>query len=95
MSDMPKFKLTTVPVATPAALGSTRLMAVTLVGGSAASSVEFKDAATDTGTVVYSINVPIATTLHVCLEEVGGIAFTTNIFCKPAGTGALVYAWSA
>lgn len=95
MSDIPHFIRTTVPVASPAALGSKRLMAVTLVGGSANSSVDFKDAATDTGTVLFSLNTLAATTTHICLEEVGGIAFSTDIFCKPAGTGAIVYAWTA
>lgn len=93
--DMPKYKLTTVPVATPAALGSTRLIAVSLYGGSAASSVEFKDAATDTGTVLFSLDIPIGTSIFVNFECLGGIAFETNIFCKPAGAGAIVYAWHA
>ena len=95
MSDMPQYKLTTVPVATPAALGSTRLIAFSLYGGSAASSVEFKDAATDTGTVLFSAVIPIGTSLFINLSELGGIAFSTNIFCKPAGAGAIVYAWHA
>ena len=95
MSDLPLYNPTTVPASTPAALGSTRLMHVVLVGGSANSLVEFKDAATDTGTVKFSVNALANTSIVVNLEEVGGVAFSTDIFCKPAGTGAIVYAWTA
>jgi len=95
MSDLPRFIRTTVPVASPGALGSKRLMAVVLVGGSANSSVDFKDASTDTGTVLFSCNTLAATTTSICFEDVGGIAFSTDIYCKPSGTGAIVYAWTA
>jgi len=95
MTSTPQFKTQTVPAATPAALSSTpcRLMAVYLYGGSAASSVEFKNAATDTGTVLFSMDTVANQGHWVNLEELGGIPFSTACFCKPAGTGAIVYAW--
>jgi len=95
MSSMSKYNLQTVPVATPARLGAkpVKLMGFYLYGGSAASSVEFKNAATDTGDVLFSADTIIAQGQFVCLEEFGGITFNVGCFCKPAGTGAIVYAW--
>ena len=95
MSGLPAFKLDTVPATTPAALGTGArvLKAVYLYGGSAASSVEFKNAATDTGTVLFSMDCAAAIGQFVDLTELGGIAFSVGCFCKPAGTGAIVYAW--
>ena len=93
---LPMFATQTVPAATPAKVGSTgpkQLMKVVLFGGSAATSVEFKNAATDTGTVLLSLNTPIGTTFEVSFEDVGGLMFPTAMFCKPAGTGGICYVW--
>jgi hypothetical protein len=95
MADMPKYKLTTVTTASPASLASNRLIAFVVVGGSDASGVEFKNAVTDTGTVLMSAKTAAATTYDVCFDDLGGVAFSTGIFCKPSGTGAIVYAWTA
>jgi hypothetical protein len=85
-----------VPAATPAQVGATgarRLMGVILFGGSADSQVEFKNAATDTGTVLLSLNCLAKTSTGVDLSSLGGLSFSTAIFCKPAGTGAICYVW--
>jgi uncharacterized membrane protein YgdD (TMEM256/DUF423 family) len=94
-SGLAQYNLQAVPVATAARLGAraTRLMAVYLYAGSAASSVEFKNAATDTGTVLFSMDTLTASGQFVDLTPLGGIAFDVGCFCKPAGTVALVYAW--
>lgn len=88
--------LQAVPVATAAALGSgpVILRGFYLYGGSANSSVEFKNAATDTGTVLFSADVLIASGQFIDLTMInGGIPFSVGCFCKPAGAGAIVYAW--
>lgn len=93
---MQRFKLQTVPVASAAVLApaqKTTLMGVLLYGGSANSSVEFKNAATDTGTVLFSVDVLANDSKWVDLSELGGIEFSTACFCKPAGTAAIVYAF--
>lgn len=89
------FNIQMVPVATAARLGAkpVTLMAVYLYGGSAASSVEFKNAATDTGTVLFSMDTPAAEGQYVDLSTLGGITFDVGCFVKPAGTASLVYCW--
>lgn len=90
-----KYELQAVPVASPARLGAkpVTLMGFYLYGGSAASSVEFKNAATDTGTVLFSADTIIADGRFIDLSEMGGITFSVGCFCKPAGAGAIVYAF--
>ena len=92
---MSNYVLQTVPVASAARLGAkpVKLMGFYLYGGSANSSVEFKNAATDTGTVLFSADTLIASGQFVDLTEFGGITFDVGCFCKPAGAGSIVYAW--
>jgi hypothetical protein len=54
---------------------------------------EFKNAATDTGTVLLTVTGLTNTTVDVDLTAVGGLVFSTAIFCKPTGTGNIVYVW--
>ena len=96
MSGLPKYNTQTVPASSAAlvgAAGQRRLMGFLLFGGSADSQVEFKDAATDTGTVLLGANALTKTTCFVDLSSVGGVMFNTGLFCKPAGTGAICYVW--
>jgi len=93
---MMKYGFQIVPAATAAKVGATgvrRLMRVVLFGGSADSQVEFKNAATDTGDVLFSANALLDTTVDIDLSSVGGIPFSTAMFCKPAGTGAIAHVW--
>jgi hypothetical protein len=92
---MKNYPVQTVPVASAAALGSgaVTLKGLLLYGGSAASSVEFKNAATDTGTVLFSADVVANDSRFIDLTNLGGVPFSVGCFCKPAGTGAIVYAW--
>lgn len=95
-SSLPLYKTAIVPASAAAQVGATgvrRLMGVLLFGGSANSQVEFKNAATDTGTVLLGVNAVIGTTSFVDLSEFGGILFDTAIYCKPAGAGAIAYVW--
>lgn len=96
MTSLPLYKLQAVPTATAAALGSGAcyLKGFIVVGGSDASGVEFKNAASDTGTVLMSYKVATATSSpFIDLSEIGGIDFNVGCWCKPSGTGCVVYAW--
>lgn len=95
MSALPKYRLTTVPAATPAQVGSgaIRVMKVAIAGGSAASKVELKNAATDTGDILLTVNALTNDYKSESLEDVGGIGFSTALYVKPAGTGAIAYIW--
>ena len=91
---VPSYMTAIVPASTAAQVGSTgqrRLMGCVLFGGSAASQVEFKNAASDTGTVLLGLNCAAGSSTGVDLSELGGIIFSTAMFCKPAGTGAICY----
>jgi len=91
-----KYRTQIVPASAAAQVGTTaprRLMGCILFGGSAASQVEFKNAATDTGTVLLGLNCAAGTSTGVDLSALGGLEFSTAIFCKPAGTGAIAYCW--
>lgn len=95
-ASVPLYKTQIVPASAAAKVGETgqrRLRGVILFGGSADSQVEFKNAATDTGTVLLSLNCLAATTVSVNLNDLGGLDFSTAMFCKPAGTGAICYVW--
>lgn len=86
----------TVPASTPAQVGSTGeriLYGFILCGGSADSTVEFKNAASDTGTVLMTAKCLAGTTTGADFSELGGIVFSTAMYCKPAGTGAICYVW--
>ena len=94
---VPQYKYQIVPASATAQVGTTaqrRLMKVVLTAGSgAAGTVEFKNAATDTGDVLFTVAAVAGTSREIDLCEVGGIPFSTAIFCKPAGTGAICHVW--
>lgn len=91
----PLYRTQTVVTATAAKLGATaptRLMRAVMY--CAADGIcEFKNAATDTGTVLLTISGLANTTVDVDLSEIGGLAFSTSCFAKPTGTGNIVYCW--
>lgn len=95
MNNMSEYILQAVPTASAARLGAkpVRLMGVYLYGGSGASSVEFKNAATDTGDVLFSADTLTASGQFIDLTPFGGITFDVGCFVKPAGTGAITYCW--
>jgi hypothetical protein len=92
---LPKYRVAIVPTATPAAAGSgpVRVMKISLKGGSAASSVELKNAATDTGDVLFTFNALTNDQKDISFEDVGGIPFSIGCFVKPAGTAAIAHIW--
>ncbi len=94
MSATALHKLTAVTTAAAALATGRRVMRISIHGGSAASSVELKNALTDTGTVLWSGAAAAATSYSEDFTEVGGIDFSTGIFVKPAGTACIVYIWT-
>ena len=92
---MSKYNLQAVPVATAARLGAkpVKLMGFAIYPAAANSSVEFKNAATDTGDVLLTYSTLASSACFVDLSAFGGITFNVGCFCKPAGTGSIVYAW--
>lgn len=87
------YQTQTVVTATPAQVGSTgkRRLLRAVMYCAADGICEFKNAATDTGTVLLTISGLAKTTVDVDLTTVGGITFSTAIFAKPTGTGNIVY----
>jgi len=91
------FNLQTVTAATPAKVGATgvrRLMGCVIYPASAITKVEFKDAATDTGTVILTLQgADDGNSIFHDFTTIGGIPFGTAMFCKPVGASAIVYVW--
>lgn len=90
------YQTQTVPASSAAKVGKTgqiRLMAAYLYPAAANSIVEFKNAATDTGTVLLTISALANVGTFIDLTEIGGLEFSTAMFCKPAGTGSIAYVW--
>lgn len=95
-ASLPKYLSTIVPAATPAAIAAVpiRIMRVEFVGGSANSTFELKNAATDTGTVLIYGAALIGTTMPPFdYEAVGGVPFSVACYAKPAGTAAVLRVW--
>lgn len=92
---VPKYRTQAVVVATAAALGSgpVRLMYVVIGNHTANTTVQFKNAATDTGTVLLTVSALANGSEVFDFTEVGGLEFTTGCFVKPAGANAIVYCW--
>lgn len=91
--EMVSVRTAIVPASAAAAVGSgpVVLKGFYIFGGALASQVEFKNAATDTGTVLFGANCAAAIGQWVDLSRMGGVPFSTGCFCKPAGTGCIVY----
>ena len=77
-----------------------KLWAVQLEGGTAASSLDFKNATTDTGTVLFGVTAPFTdddasaqSTVFIDLTPLGGIDFATGIYAKLTGANAIGYVW--
>ena len=92
-----KYKLQAVTAATPAVLspsGATRLMGFVVYSVTDVTKVEFKNAATDTGTVLLTVQGGDDTSSNMYdFTGLGGIEFGTGCFVKPVGTGGIVYCW--
>ena len=96
MNGLSLYKFTAVLTATAAdaAIGGGRIMAISLEGGSDASSVDIFNAASETGTAIYTMSVGTALSQFHDFSELGGISCPTGVWVKPAGTGAICYIWT-
>lgn len=95
MKSLPIYKTQTVVTATPAAIGAAgQRRLVRLVLYCAADGLaEFKNATSDTGTVLLTISGLAKTTVDIDLSSVGGILFSVGCWCNVTGTGNILYAW--
>ena len=85
----------TVVTATPAKVGKTgkqRIMML-VVYWAANGTAEFKNAITDTGTVLLKVAGLASTCSIIDLSTVGGLEFDTGIWCNVTGTGNIAYVW--
>ena len=73
--------------------GERKIWKVCLAGGSAASKLELKNAATDTGDVLFTLNALTNDYKSESFSDVGSIPFSTACYAKLSGTGALAYVW--
>jgi len=91
-----KYAYQVVPATTPAKVGQTGariLRGVVIYPAAAVTKVEFKNAATDTGTVLLTLQgAANGASAFYDLSECG-IDFSTAMFCKPVGSGAIVGVW--
>ena len=94
-SGLAQYKMARVVTATPAdaSVGGGRIMAIELEGGSDASSVDIFDAASETGTAIFTMSVGTALSQFRDFTTIGGIQCSTGIWVKPTGTGAICYVW--
>ena len=77
-----------------------RLWAVQLEGGTDASSLDFHNELTLTGTAIYGVTAPCVTatgseqnTVFIDLTPIGGIYFNLACYCDWTGTAAVGYVW--
>jgi hypothetical protein len=95
MKSIPNYALQAVPVATAAKLGTgaRRLMKVVIGNHTANTTVQFKNAATDTGDVLLTLSALANKGEDFDFTDVGGIEFSTACFVKPAGANSIAYCW--
>ncbi len=91
-----RYKLTAVITGADAdaMVGGGRIMAISLEGGSDATSVDIFNAASETGTAIYTMSVGTALSQFHDFTRLGGIACPTGIWVKPTGTAAICYIWT-
>lgn len=97
MLGLSQYKMTRVITATPASalVGSGRIMAISLEGGSNASSVDVFDDTDAVGTTaILTMSVGTALSQFYDFTQLGGIPFATGCWVVPTGTGAICYIWT-
>jgi hypothetical protein len=95
-SGLAQYKMTRVVTATAAdaMVGGGKIMAIELEGGSDASSVDIFNAASETGTAIFTMSVGTALSQFRDFTILGGINCPTGVWVKPTGTGAICYIWT-
>ena len=91
---MPKHRLQTVSTSAQVGItGARNLKHVTIGAHTANATALFYNSADDSGTLLLSLSALANRPLEVDLCEVGGLEFPTAMYCKIAGTAAIVYVW--
>lgn len=77
-----------------------KVWAILLEGGSDAASIDITNDADGSGTPIIGVTAPFtdadasaAGTVFVSFVELGGLVFSSKIYGKLAGTGAIAYVW--
>jgi len=96
MSGLSRYKLTRVPQGTAAnaQAGGGRIMAISLEGGSDATSVDVFDATSAAGTAIVTMSVGDALSQFYDFTELGGIDCNTGVWVVVTGTAAICYIWT-
>jgi hypothetical protein len=95
-AQFPNCQVAIVPATAAAIVGiaGQRILRKVVIGGATANAtVQFKNAATDTGDVLLTLSCLANDSKEFSFDDVGGIVFSTAMYCKPAGTGAIAYVW--
>jgi hypothetical protein len=94
MISLPLYNVQTVSASAKVGVtGQQRLMGVIIGGNTGNATVQFKNAITNTGTILLTVNALADVGAEVDLSAMGGIVFGTGIYCVLAGTGAIAYVW--
>lgn len=96
MKGLSSYKLTAVTTGNDAdaMVGGGRIMAILMEGGSDASSVDIFNAASESGTAIFTMSVGTALSQFYDFTRLGGINCPTGVWVKPTGTGAICYIWT-
>lgn len=74
--------------------GDGKLWAVVVVGGSAATLIEFYDALSATGDPIFTASAPAnQTSPLIDLEQLDGVPFNTGLYADITTTGGAVHVW--
>jgi hypothetical protein len=91
---MPKYQ--TQILASSAQVGPTgarNLRKVVIGGNTANATATFYNSADNSGTVKLVVSAYANAGGEACLSELGGLPFSTAMYCEVAGTGAIVHVW--
>lgn len=83
-------------VTSSAQVGATgrRVLHTVVIGANTASATaKFYDSADNSGTILLTVSAIANKGKVVDLSEVGGLSFSTAMYCELAGTAAIAYVW--
>lgn len=86
----------TVTVASSAQVGATgerRLMKVIIGANTASAKAVFYNSADNSGTVLLTVSAIADKGKTVDLSDLGGLTFSTAMYCELSGTAAIAYLW--
>lgn len=75
------------------ATGERRLMKVIIGANTASAKAVFYNSADNSGTVLLTVSAIADKGKTVDLCDLGGLTFSTAMYCELSGTGAIAYLW--